>query len=155
MYAASARSARVKNDLDAWYQYLRELWQYKQEYGDCRVQRTNDHKALADWVRRQRMRKDLVAFPLSQDQVDALNQIGFEWNERPGAAHTQVRATGAANPSSYPSSLTNQHTPSVDAFHVGSSSNLQDSTQSNNATSLGALVRLEPLPREIEAAEAR
>jgi Helicase associated domain len=154
MYAASARSARVKSDLDVWYQYLRELWQYKQEYGDCRVQRTNDHKALADWVRRQRMRKDFVAFPLSQDQVDALNQIGFEWSERPSAAHTRFQASGVATPSTHPSS-SNQHTPSADAFHVGSSSSFQDSTQSKNATSLGALVRLEPLPREIEAAEAR
>jgi Helicase associated domain len=150
---ACYRSARVKSDLYAWYQQLRELWRYKQEYGSCHVQRTNN-RALADWVRRQRLRKDLVAFPLSQDQVDALNQIGFEWSGAQSPAHTELQAS---------STVSNLHrtkkqrpvAPSADAYNVGSSSNLQDFSQSKNATSLRALVRLEPLPREIEAAEAR
>jgi Helicase associated domain len=75
----SDRSARIKSDLDGWYQHLRELWQYKQEYGDCRVSQSYENQQLANWVRNQRSRVE----SLSRDQVDALNQLGFEWRCTP------------------------------------------------------------------------
>jgi Helicase associated domain len=138
----SARSPQAKRDLDAWYNRLRELWQYKAEYGDCRVTQTYENQQLANWVRRQREKKKSTTSPLSLDQVEALNQIGFEWSFR-----TKVKDKGLQSFGSAPDAETQSL--------ADNTSYKQDIPQSTNESALHGLVRLEPLPREIVAAEAK
>jgi Helicase associated domain len=69
------RSGRAKNELDVWYRRLRELWEYKQQFGDFSVEPDYKNGLLADWVANQRNNQG----ELSQDQEDALNLLGFEW----------------------------------------------------------------------------
>jgi Helicase associated domain len=220
----SARSPLGKRDLDAWYHRLRELWQYKEQYGDCRVPRNYKNTQLANWVHKQRHRHK-SPFPLSLDQTDALNQIGFEWIVTPNskckefqvspnesAAETPSNrldllvlactARGSLPPSgealerreidytasrkrsaqilsdcssdvrlgsTFSPSPLDAAVPSVtqvnkrqgsrasqsENYRVINSSRYHDALQSTNESALLGLVRLEPLPREIEAAELK
>jgi Helicase associated domain len=197
------RSEQAKHDLDLWYQLLRELWQYKQKHGHCRVPRSYKNRSLAYWVKNQRSKKRLPTPTLSQDQVDALNQMGFEWEVKPqyyGRVPPGGGSASAKNPSSHASPLSNQlaastakalatihnaHTepeirkrpahvlieassdpahlptakkqrsraPPTEESRVVNSSCGHGAFQSTSASA--SVVRLEPLPREIAAAEAK
>jgi Helicase associated domain len=99
---AFARSERAKHDLDLWYQHLRELWQYKQEHGHCCVPRGYKNQSLVNWVKRQRSKKRLPTSSLSRDQLNVLNQIGFEWEGKPNLRRVPPGGGSASteNPSS-------------------------------------------------------
>jgi Helicase associated domain len=169
--ALSDRSGNAKRDLDAWYQRLRELWQYKEEYGDCRVTRSYENKQLAHWVRNQRSRIESSAYPLSLDQVDALNQIGFEWSIRTKRTDKGLQsyrsATDAETHSSRPASaVAASHSSSREAAERREIDYIEPASRKRSAQVLRdrssnvksgspVLPRLEPLSREVEAAEAK
>jgi Helicase associated domain len=163
----SARSPQAKRDLDAWYHRLRDLWRYKEEYGHCRVPRSHTDTQLANWVRRQRDRNK-SPYPLSPDQMDALNQIGFVWNPKCKELQSSHTASAAQTPSSQLNLLAlactapGSHSSSgetlarreIDYAH-GEPSSRKRSAQSDRFIALSGLVRLEPMPREIAAAQKR
>jgi hypothetical protein len=63
---------------DAWNQMYQQLIAYHKEYDHCNVpQSYPPNQKLATWVNknRQNYRKK----KLSQDRIDKLNQLGFEW----------------------------------------------------------------------------
>jgi Helicase associated domain len=222
----SARSPHGKRDLDAWYHRLRELWKYKEEYGHCRVPRNYKNVQLANWVQKQRHRNK-TPYPLSLDQTEALNQIGYEWSVTPNSKCKELQSsrntTAAETPSNRldllvlactaraslaPSgealvrreidntepasrkrsaqilgdrssdvrlgstfspnpldtavpSVTQANkrqgspAPQSENSRVINSTGYHDALQSTNESALLGLVRLEPLPREIEAAELK
>jgi Helicase associated domain len=143
------------------------LWQYKEEHGDCRVLRNYKNTQLANWVRRQRDRNK-SPYPLSPDQMDALNQIGFVWNpkckELPSSrsactaqtplSQLNLLAMACSAPGSHSSSGETLARREIDYAH-GEPSSRKCSAQSDRFSALSGLVRLEPLPREIAAAEKR
>ena len=65
--------------LDArWMERYTELEQYKNSEGHCNIpQRSTEHPALANWVKRQR--RSYREGKLSDDRVQHLEDIGFEW----------------------------------------------------------------------------
>ena len=61
-----------------WEQRYGELQQYKNSEGHCNIpQRSTEHPALANWVKRQR--RSYREGKLSDDRVQHLEDIGFEW----------------------------------------------------------------------------
>ena len=72
---------------EKWRQRYEELKQYKKQHGYCNVpQRKSEHKRLSIWVNRQRyfykklQQGDSSASGISQEHIEALEKIGFEWS---------------------------------------------------------------------------
>lgn len=76
----STRNAGAK-----WNEKFLELFRYKMQFGNCNVSakaNDNPHKALGEWVRIQRRRKNGKSKslkPLSMEEEAKLNAIGFDW----------------------------------------------------------------------------
>lgn len=65
----------------SWAQRFQELQEFKKEYGHCNVPSPyQSNPALSNWTKFQRrqIKKNL----LTQDRIDALNAIGFQWELR-------------------------------------------------------------------------
>lgn len=67
-----------------WKYWYKKLWEYKEKHGDLNIPASNDseYKPLYTWTNSQRYRKagkDGYP-PLSSEQIEKLNEIGFEWN---------------------------------------------------------------------------
>jgi superfamily II DNA or RNA helicase len=63
----------------AWDKMYEALKAYKELYGHCRVATTSKtHGKLGRWVSTQR--KDFQKHQLSQDKINKLNHLGFEWD---------------------------------------------------------------------------
>lgn len=70
-----------------WQQRLAELAEYKKENGDCKVPSTfPQNPQLAMWVKSQRRQYKLyrsgLSSNLSEDRLEALNQLDFTWELR-------------------------------------------------------------------------
>lgn len=70
----------------SWNERLNVLAAYKERHGDCNVPRDYAVVWLATWVRQQRA--EYLRFqvsdcrtPLTQERVDALDALGFDWDE--------------------------------------------------------------------------
>ena len=77
------QSASVQKN--SWNERLEELKEYKRQYGHTNVpRRYNRNHKLGRWVDTQRTSYRLLKLgkssPLTQDRIDMLNDIGFEWN---------------------------------------------------------------------------
>ena len=71
----------------SWQQRFNELAEYKKKHGDCKVPSSfRPNPQLAMWVKSQRRQYKLYrndqSSNLSQDRLEALNQIGFAWELR-------------------------------------------------------------------------
>ena len=76
--AKGRRSSQGLLDLK-WSSMLKKLKDYKQqENGDCNVPRSE--KKLSQWVVAQRQAYKARKRNLSKERIDALNEIGFEWD---------------------------------------------------------------------------
>jgi hypothetical protein len=72
---------RLKEALRVWYLRLRELYEFKEQNGHCNVpQKYEPHQSLGIWVNKQRSKRS----SLSQQKVQALDSIGFDWGTRRG-----------------------------------------------------------------------
>jgi Helicase associated domain len=86
------RTDRARTALHSWYQRLGELWEYKEEHGDCLVPQVyTKNKKLAAWVNKVRMeQRKLVDQPkdssLTPDKLQALEEVGFVWAKVKGRA---------------------------------------------------------------------
>mmetsp|Transcript_23533 Transcript_23533/g.34729 ORF Transcript_23533/g.34729 Transcript_23533/m.34729 type:complete len:213 (-) Transcript_23533:59-697(-) len=68
-----------------WENKFKNLLKYKEETGHCDVPSTDSkNRQLSTWVIRQRVQYRLFQSckpaTINQDQIDALEQIGFKWN---------------------------------------------------------------------------
>ena len=85
---------RKKKEHVPWAARYNELVAYKAEHGDCNVpQRYERNRCLANWVSAQR-----TAFRnggLSEERVEKLDEIGFEW--KPRKKREQASWTGSYN----------------------------------------------------------
>jgi Helicase associated domain len=86
-----SRTERARAALHAWYDRLQELWEYKQEHGNCLVpQLYPENRKLGVWVNKVRMeRRKLVESPnernsLTADKLQALGEVGFVWAKSKG-----------------------------------------------------------------------
>jgi Helicase associated domain len=67
-----------------WAQHFNELKEYKKKHGNCRVKVTN--RDLGSWVHNQRkgymyyMIGDKRKMGMTQDRIEKLESIDFEWN---------------------------------------------------------------------------
>jgi len=62
----------------AWQEHLRELAQYKDQYGDCNVPRNCPNRALVFWIMNQRQFRKRGK--LSAEQISQLDELGFIWD---------------------------------------------------------------------------
>ena len=78
---ASAVGRRLVDD-QKWNERLKELKQYQQVNGNCKVpQNYKANPVLGKWVDRQRsVYNKTIKGKLSSDQIKQLNGIGFSWN---------------------------------------------------------------------------
>ena len=64
-----------------WLERCEELKKYKEKYGDCNVPKK--HGPLGNWVHKQRMNywllKEGKPSPMSDDRIQKLESIGFQW----------------------------------------------------------------------------
>jgi hypothetical protein len=77
---ARVRTTGARRILDAWYESLREMWEYRKN-GEFPAR----YSGVGNWVLRQRAElrvwaKNPKYSVLTQDQVDALDAIGVESN---------------------------------------------------------------------------
>ncbi|KAI2495377.1 hypothetical protein MHU86_19131 [Fragilaria crotonensis] len=75
---------------EKWNTRLKELLQYRQEYGDCLVPHTfNPNPQLARWVKRQRRQYKLMLegrpSTMSQERLEILNEVNFVWDSHEAA----------------------------------------------------------------------
>ena len=75
---------------EKWNTRLKELLQYRQEYGDCLVPHTfNPNPQLARWVKRQRRQYKLMLegrqSTMSPDRLEILNEANFVWDSHEAA----------------------------------------------------------------------
>jgi hypothetical protein len=74
-------------EIQWWYLY-NELVNFKSETGHTQVPAASrKNQALASWVRTQR--RNFTQRKLSQERLEALNRIGFEFNVKPGRRSQQ------------------------------------------------------------------
>jgi len=65
---------------------MKDLKEYKEKFGDCNFSSSNtDYKSLGMWVHNMRQGKKHLGHKkghmnLTDDMIDSLNDIGFEWN---------------------------------------------------------------------------
>ena len=73
----------------AWNDKLEELKLYKCRHGDCNVPaaKYNENQSLGYWVERQRTRYKHST--LTEERINMLNDIGFEWTVPPNANKTE------------------------------------------------------------------
>jgi len=59
-----------------------ELKEYKEKFGDCNVSQFQEgYESLGSWVQNMRQaKKGRRTMNLTDDMIDSLNDIGFEWN---------------------------------------------------------------------------
>ncbi|CAJ1965217.1 unnamed protein product [Cylindrotheca closterium] len=82
---AGSEHFSTRNAGATWNEKFLELFRYKMQYGNCNVLAKDDdstHKALGEWVRIQRKRKNGKSKslkPLSMEEEAKLNAIGFNW----------------------------------------------------------------------------
>jgi len=72
---------------ETWMKWYRELEKYTLENGNPHVPRTHANTKLASWVWIQRARRERVygsAPPLTSEQVELLDKLGFLWGARDG-----------------------------------------------------------------------
>lgn len=68
---------------ETWMKWYRELESYTREHGNSHVPRTHANTKLASWVWIQRARRDKSYGnqpPLTAEQVELLDKLGFRWN---------------------------------------------------------------------------
>ncbi|MHB1350894.1 MAG: DEAD/DEAH box helicase [Desulfobulbaceae bacterium] len=68
---------------ETWMKWYRELESYTREHGNSHVPRTHANTKLASWVWIQRARRDKNYGgqpPLTAEQVEHLDKLGFRWN---------------------------------------------------------------------------
>jgi Helicase associated domain len=75
---------------EKWNTRLKELLQYRQEYGDCLVPHTfNPNPQLARWVKRQRRQYKLMLegrqSTMSHERLEILNEVNFVWDSHEAA----------------------------------------------------------------------
>lgn len=75
---------------EKWNARLKELLQYRQEYGDCLVPHTfTPNPQLARWVKRQRRQYKLMLegrqSTMSPDRLEILNEVSFVWDSHEAA----------------------------------------------------------------------
>jgi Helicase associated domain len=75
---------------EKWNTRLKELLQYRLEYGDCLVPHTfNPNPQLARWVKRQRRQYKLMLegrqSTMSQERLEILNEVNFVWDSHEAA----------------------------------------------------------------------
>ena len=81
----SSTSASSSSKVEArWKNRFQQLVAYKLAHGDCNVSKSYKDKSLHAWVRTQREgKKDFdkkkPGCRMTQERVDALNSIGFQW----------------------------------------------------------------------------
>ena len=109
MWALLAQSAKVP-----WETRFNELVQYKTKHGDCNVPQRQG--PLGKWVHHQRC--NYKEGKLSQDRINRLNDIGFEWTlprrggrKRKAPPSTRMQSLSRKERVSSPS--TNVNSPSV------------------------------------------
>lgn len=69
---------RKKENSIIWHDKFEELQQYRSKNGNCKVPTLyEENQPLADWVQRQRAQYKLSA--LSEERINMLNGIGFDW----------------------------------------------------------------------------
>lgn len=73
----------------AFARQLAILKRYHEQHGDCLVPNSEPHQALAHWVSRLRRLKSQDKLP--DDQVTALNELGFEWSHDEGCWQRMCR----------------------------------------------------------------
>lgn len=84
-----AASVRAQEALHTWYDRLKELHEYIQMNGHTNVpQKYSPNQKLGVWVNKQRMEKknydDRKATSMTEEKLEALNNIGFVWAKRKG-----------------------------------------------------------------------
>ncbi|GFH61858.1 hypothetical protein CTEN210_18334 [Chaetoceros tenuissimus] len=62
-----------------WLNKLEELYEYKKVNGNCNVRYDKDDVTLVNWVQTQR--SEYKQFSMSEERINMLNSIGFNWNE--------------------------------------------------------------------------
>lgn len=70
---------------ETWMKWYRELESYAGDHGNSHVPRTHANTKLASWVWIQRARRDKnygSTPPLTSEQVELLDKLGFRWNVR-------------------------------------------------------------------------
>lgn len=85
----AAASVRAQEALHTWYERLKELHEYIQMNGHTNVpQKYSPNQKLGVWVNKQRMEKknydDRKATSMTEEKLEALNNIGFVWAKRKG-----------------------------------------------------------------------
>ncbi len=76
---------QIQKTQETWMKWYRELENYVREYGNPHVPRTHANTKLASWVWIQRIRRDKPngnSPPLTKDQVELLDKLGFRWDAR-------------------------------------------------------------------------
>ena len=97
---------KVKADnQDVWNQRIRELKEYRKEFGDCLVPYTyKDNKALGIWVSTQRQQYKLKQqgkySKITDDRIDELEKIGFVWKVKADNCKKSKRSGSSTRPSS-------------------------------------------------------
>jgi hypothetical protein len=85
----SVCSIPVQVQVEDWIPRLKELENYQKENGHCRVSglhsKDSETYPLACWVARQRQqykqrREDKKGFSITEERIQKLNDIGFEWS---------------------------------------------------------------------------
>jgi Helicase associated domain len=77
----NSRTERERKALVSWYERLRELREYRQEHGHCRVpQKCSGQQKLANWVNKVRMNR--ASLSMTQEQV--LDALDFVWADHKG-----------------------------------------------------------------------
>jgi len=98
---SSQSEIMMKKNTCNWTMKFAELQLYRNLYGDC--QGRPDHPTLGTWVIRQRSFYKLVQegkrTPLTQERINALNNIGFDW-KIPGYYTYSLHSTCKALPQS-------------------------------------------------------
>lgn len=83
----------------SWMERFQELVEFKRLHGHCNVtQHDKFSRSLGNWVSKQRQRKKrgykTKYSKLSQEQVDLLDKIGFEWDRSNWAQKNQKEKNG-------------------------------------------------------------
>ena len=91
-----AGTARAQAALRTWYERFGELVQYKNKHGNCLVpQKHPDNPSLGTWVNKQRMeykvREEGGRHSMTNEKLQRLESIGFEWGKRKGDASWEVK----------------------------------------------------------------
>ena len=91
---AAAPNKRARDALFTWYERLNELYEYRDQHGDCNVpQQYPENRRLGIWVNKQRMEKkawdsrnlpDQISTSLTVQKLEQLARVGFVWAKPKG-----------------------------------------------------------------------